>query len=68
MSEFNPHSPLLIHRMPESRRQRLSRVRTLALIVIGAIAAFGVALQSRAHHPAETRLAAAHEPFSYFPG
>ena len=68
MSEFSPHSPLLIHKIPENRRQRLSRIRTLALIAIGVIAVSGVAMQSRDHHPAGVQIAAAHEPFSYFPG
>lgn len=68
MSEFFPHSPLLIHRLPESRRQRLSRTRTLALIVIAVIAASSVLLQGRSHTHAGVELASAHEPFSYFPG
>jgi len=59
-------SPLLIHRLPQSRRQRLSRRRTLALVAIAAIAASGVLMQERgARH---TQVACAHEPFTYFPG
>jgi len=62
-------SPLLIHRMPESRRQRLARLRTLALVAIAAIAASGLLMQQRGAHRAEgAQLAAAHEPFTYFPG
>lgn len=67
MGEFNPHSPLLIHHIPVGRRQRLARVRTAALVVIGVIAASGIVLQGRNHHPG-AQLASAHEPFSYFPG
>lgn len=68
MSEFNPHSPLLIHQIPEGRRQRLARIRTVALIAIGLIAASGVALQGRSHHPAGAQVASTQGPFSYFPG
>lgn len=67
MSEFHSPSLLLIHRMPESRRQRMGRIRTAALVVISVIAASGIALQGRSH-PHGVQLAAAHEPFSYFPG
>ena len=67
MGEFNPHSLLLIHHVPEGRRHRLARTRTAALIVIGVIAASGIVLQGRNHHPG-AQLASAHEPFSYFPG
>jgi hypothetical protein len=42
-------------------------VRTAALVVIGVIAASGIVLQGRGHHPG-VQLASAHEPFSYFPG
>jgi len=68
MSEFNPHSPLLIHKLPESRRQRLARVRAAALVAIGLIAASGVLLHSRNHHPRGAQVAAVQGPFSYFPG
>lgn len=69
MSDFNPHSLLLIHRIPEGRRQRLARVRTVALIVISLIAVSGVVLHDRgSHHPSGAQIASAHEPFSYFPG
>jgi hypothetical protein len=66
MSEFNPHSPLLIHKIPESRRQRLARLRTVALALIATIAVSGVVLQGQSHRHAQ--MASAHEPFSYFPG
>jgi hypothetical protein len=67
MGEFHSHSLLLIHHVPESRRRRLARVRTAALVVIGVIAASGIVLQGRSRHPG-AQLAQAHEPFSYFPG
>jgi ferric-dicitrate binding protein FerR (iron transport regulator) len=60
------HSPLLIHRLPASRRRRLSRRRALALASIAAIAACGVLLQQRGGH--HTQLASANEPCTYFPG
>jgi len=59
-------SPLLIHRLPQSRRQRLLRRRTLALAAIAAIAASGVVLQQRGAH--RVQVASAQEPFTYFPG
>ncbi|MGE5500469.1 MAG: hypothetical protein ACM3W4_00920 [Ignavibacteriales bacterium] len=68
MGEFNPHSLLLIHHIPESRRHRLARVRALALILIGAIAVSGVVLQGRSHPHAGPQLASTQGPFSYFPG
>lgn len=70
MRDTTPYtSPLLIHRLPESRRQRLARLRTLALVAIAAIAASGVVMQQRgAHHAPGAQVASANEPFTYFPG
>jgi len=70
MRDTTPYSsPLLIHRLPVSRRQRLARLRTAGLIAIAAIAASGVLLQGRgAHRAPGAQVASAHEPFTYFPG
>jgi hypothetical protein len=59
-------SPLLIHRLPENRRQRLARLRTLALVAIAVIAASGAVMQQQGARHAQ--IASVSEPFTYFPG
>ena len=61
---------LMIRRMPEDRRRRMSRLRSLALLAIGAVAATGVFLQE-AHDraaPDQAQVAQVSGPFDYFPG
>ena len=61
---------LMIRRIPEDRRRRMARFRTLALIAIGAVALSGMVLQE-AHdrtRPAEAQIASAPGAFEYFPG
>jgi hypothetical protein len=58
---------LMIRHLPQSRRQRMARLRTAALVVIGLIAVSGVALQEL--RPAPAQVASAEPtPFDYFPG
>jgi hypothetical protein len=61
---------LLIRHMPESRRQRMARLRTTALAVIATIAASGVALQeiNAGARPAGQEVATGPSPFDFFPG
>lgn len=70
MRDTTPYtSPLLIHRLPESRRRRLARLRALALVAIAAIAASGLWMQQQGlHHAPGAQVASAQEPFTYFPG
>jgi hypothetical protein len=57
----------MIRHMPESRRQRMTRLRAAALVLIGLIAVSGVAIQEM--HPAPAQVASAEpSPFDYFPG
>ena len=65
-ARFNVNSPLLIHHLPQSRRQRMARLRTAALVAIATIAASGILLQGHARHGAQ--VASVQEPFTYFPG
>ena len=65
-ARFNVNSPLLIHHLPQSRRQRMARLRAAALVAIAAIAASGILLQGHGRHGAQ--VASVQEPFTYFPG
>jgi hypothetical protein len=65
-ARFNVNSPLLIHHLPQSRRQRMARLRTAALVAIATIAASGILLQGQGRHGAQ--IASVQEPFTYFPG
>ena len=61
---------LMIRRVPEDRRKRMSRLRTFALLTIGVIAVTGVVLQE-AHDrniPGQAQVAQISGPFEYFPG
>ena len=61
---------LMIRRIPEDRRRRMARLRTLALVAIGTIAVTGVVVQE-AHDraaPKAAKVAQVSGPFEYFPG
>jgi hypothetical protein len=58
---------LMIRHLPQSRRQRMSRLRAAALAAIGVIAVSGIALQEL--RPVPDQVASAEpSPFDYFPG
>lgn len=61
---------LMIRRIPEDRRRRMARLRSLALVAIGAIAVSGVVLQEMHDRgPAGAQVAQVQAgPFDYFPG
>ena len=61
---------LMIRRIPEDRRRRMARLRTLALLAIGAVAITGVVLQEThdRRRPANAQVAQISGPFEYFPG
>lgn len=62
---------LLIRHIPESRRDRAARLRTLALALIAIIAAAGVVAQEanqRRTSPTVAIASAEARPFDYFPG
>lgn len=62
---------LLIRHIPENRRHRMARLRTLALAAIAIIAATGVLLQEFSDQRAQSGVAVAAAepaPFDYFPG
>ncbi|HEX6860372.1 MAG TPA: hypothetical protein VF138_09290 [Caulobacteraceae bacterium] len=60
-------SSIMIQRVPEDRRRRMARLRTLALGLIGAIALSGVVLQEM-HDRGSREVATGPAPFDYFPG
>jgi len=60
---------LLIRHAPLNRRQRMARMRAIALAAIGVIAVSGVVLQrAEQRRPVGTEVASTPSPFDYFPG